>query len=65
MARNVLRLSEDYGASTVLRALRFLCARLRPFSEAESIRTELEQWRLELWEAQEAFDLFTARIASW
>lgn len=61
----MLRLSEDYGAPTVLRALRFLCARLRPFSEAESIRAELEQWRLELWEAQEAFEVaYTERLAA-
>lgn len=59
------RLSEDYGAPTVLRALRFLCTRLHSFEQAFSIALELEQWRTELAEAQEQFErAYTERLAA-
>lgn len=61
----MLRLSEDYGAPTVLRALRFLCIRLQRFEEAASIADELEQWRTELADAQEQFErAYTERVAA-
>jgi hypothetical protein len=62
---SVLRLSEDYGAPTVLRALRYLCIRLQKFETATAIVSELEQCRSELSSAQEAFEIaYTERVAA-
>jgi hypothetical protein len=61
----VQRLSEEHGAHTTIRALRFLHVRLSAFSDAASIAQEIDQARSELAEAQERFEVaYTERLAA-